>query len=147
LRWHHQTIPDLPRQPDGHRGPDLFDEEALDLERRCGTLRENPHVRTTETPAESMALNDAAGPCLIMAGAGMCNAGRILHHLKHGLWRPETVVLIVGYQAEGSLGRLLVDGARWRRPGAPNWWRTRSFAVWAAGVRWWSYALCIVHLP
>jgi metallo-beta-lactamase family protein len=92
--------------------PDLFDEEALDLERRCGTLRQNPHVRTTETPAESMALNDASGPCLIMAGAGMCNAGRILHHLRHGLWRPETVVLIVGYQAEGSLGRLLVDGAK-----------------------------------
>jgi metallo-beta-lactamase family protein len=92
--------------------PDLFDEEALDLERRCGTLRQNPHVRTTETPAESMALNDVVGPCLIMAGAGMCNAGRILHHLRHGLWRPETVVLIVGYQAEGSLGRLLVDGAK-----------------------------------
>jgi metallo-beta-lactamase family protein len=92
--------------------PDLFDEEANDLERRCGALRENPHVRTTETPEESMALNEAPGPCLIMAGAGMCNAGRILHHLRHGLWQPETVVLIVGYQAEGSLGRLLVDGAK-----------------------------------
>ena len=92
--------------------PDLFDEEARDLERRCGKLRQNGYVRTSETPNESMALNDAAGPCLIMAGAGMCNAGRILHHLRHGLWHSETVVLIVGYQAEGSLGRLLVDGAK-----------------------------------
>ena len=94
------------------RHPDLFDEETQDLERRCGTLRANPRVRTSETPQESMALNDAPGPCLIMAGAGMCNAGRILHHLRHGLWQPETVVLIVGYQAEGSLGRLLVDGEK-----------------------------------
>ena len=94
------------------RHPDLFDEEALDLERRCGAIQNQPYVRTSETPQESMALNDAPGPCLIMAGAGMCNAGRILHHLRHGLWRPETVVLIVGYQAEGSLGRLLVDGAK-----------------------------------
>ncbi len=92
--------------------PDLFDEEARDLERRCGAIRQNPHVRTCETAGESMALNDAPGPCLIMAGSGMCNAGRILHHLRHGLWRAETVVLIVGYQAEGSLGRLLVDGAK-----------------------------------
>jgi metallo-beta-lactamase family protein len=94
------------------RHPDLFDEEAQDLERRCGAVWRDPRVRTSETPQESMALNDVPGPCLIMAGAGMCNAGRILHHLKHGLWRPETVVLIVGYQAEGSLGRLLVDGAK-----------------------------------
>jgi metallo-beta-lactamase family protein len=92
--------------------PDLFDEEANDLERRCGAVRQNPHLRTCETPQESMALNDATGPCLIMAGAGMCNAGRILHHLRHGLWRPETVVLIVAFQVEGSLGRLLVDGAK-----------------------------------
>jgi metallo-beta-lactamase family protein len=59
-----------------------------------------------------MKLNDASGPCLIMAGSGMGNGGRILHHLKHGLWQPETAVMIVGYQAEGSLGRQLVDGAK-----------------------------------
>jgi metallo-beta-lactamase family protein len=94
------------------RHPDLFDAEALDLERRCGALDNQPYVRTCATPQESMALNDALGPCLIMAGAGMCNAGRILHHLRHGLWRPETVILIVGFQAEGSLGRMLVDGAK-----------------------------------
>jgi metallo-beta-lactamase family protein len=56
-----------------------------------------------------MKLNDLAGPCLIMAGSGMCNGGRILHHLKQNLWREGTSVLIVGYQGEGSLGRRLVD--------------------------------------
>ena len=59
-----------------------------------------------------MKLNDAPGPCLIMAGSGMCTAGRILHHFRHGLWRPETSVVIVGYQGEGTLGRQLVDGAK-----------------------------------
>jgi metallo-beta-lactamase family protein len=58
-----------------------------------------------------MALNDASGPCLIMAGSGMCTGGRILHHLRHGLANPETSVMIVGYQGEGTLGRQLVDGA------------------------------------
>src|SRR5262249_6771720 len=47
--------------------------------------------------------------CLIMAGAGMCTGGRILHHFRHNLARPETTVLIVGYQGHGSLGRMLVD--------------------------------------
>lgn len=59
-----------------------------------------------------MKINDQAGPCLVMAGAGMCNAGRILHHLKANLWKPETHVLIVGYQANGSLGRRLVNGEK-----------------------------------
>ena len=56
-----------------------------------------------------MKLNDVKGPCLIMAGSGMCNAGRILHHLKHSLSDENTAVMIVGYQAEGSLGRQLVE--------------------------------------
>jgi metallo-beta-lactamase family protein len=63
------------------------------------------------TSQESRAINEQSGPCLVMAGAGMCNGGRILHHLKACLWKPDTHVLIVGYQGTGSLGRRLVDGA------------------------------------
>jgi metallo-beta-lactamase family protein len=74
-------------------------------------LREDLKTMTLCTTAdESKKINDVPGPCLVMAGAGMCNAGRILHHLKANLWKPETHVLIVGYQGEGSLGRKLVDG-------------------------------------
>lgn len=92
--------------------PDLFDEETRALDRRSGAIRNNLHLRPVQTPAESMALNQIPGPCLIMAGAGMCNAGRILHHLRHNLWRRDTLVAIVGFQAQGTLGRQLVDGAR-----------------------------------
>jgi metallo-beta-lactamase family protein len=93
--------------------PELFDEEA----RQAGSSsvrREllRRHVQETESADDSRALNDFAGPCLIMAGSGMANAGRILHHLRHGLWREDTHVLIVGYQAEGTLGRMLVEGKK-----------------------------------
>jgi metallo-beta-lactamase family protein len=93
------------------RHPDLFDRETRELERRSGAIAQYRHLRPTETPAESEALNRARGPCLIMAGAGMCNAGRILHHLRHSLWQSGTMVVIVGFQAVGTLGRRLVDGA------------------------------------
>jgi metallo-beta-lactamase family protein len=93
------------------RHPDLFDEEAQELNRGHDLASRRHHVKPTPTAQDSMALNDVPGPCLIMAGSGMCNAGRIQHHLKHGLWKPETVVIIVGYQGEGTLGRQLVDHA------------------------------------
>ena len=59
-----------------------------------------------------MKINNHKGACLIMAGAGMCNAGRVLHHLKHNLWREEAHVMMVGYQGRGSLGRRLVERQR-----------------------------------
>jgi metallo-beta-lactamase family protein len=59
-----------------------------------------------------MLLNEVDGPCMIMAGNGMCTAGRIVHHLRHNLHKPETAVLMVGYQSPGSLGRRLIDGAK-----------------------------------
>ena len=92
--------------------PELYDDDMRERTAR-GEFRENlSYVRNSITADDSRALNDLPGPCLIMAGAGMCNAGRILHHLRHNLSREGTVVLIVGYQTPGSLGRLLVDGAK-----------------------------------
>ena len=90
---------------------ELMDDETKALQ-RVSSLREDlDSLKATATPEDSQALNSVPGPCLIMAGSGMCNGGRILHHLKYNLWRPETSVMIVGFQAAGTLGRLLVDRA------------------------------------
>jgi metallo-beta-lactamase family protein len=64
------------------------------------------------TAQESRALNALRGTSMILAGAGMCNAGRILHHLRNNVWKPETSVLIVGYQGRATIGRALVEGAK-----------------------------------
>jgi metallo-beta-lactamase family protein len=88
---------------------ELFDEEALAMH-RSGELRENLEtVSYCPTADDSRALNAVKGPCMILAGSGMCTGGRILHHFRHNLSRSETTVLIVGYQGHGSLGRMLVD--------------------------------------
>ena len=91
--------------------PELFDEEAMELVKTGELKTDLSHVNISSTQEESIALNSLEGPCMIIAGSGMCNAGRILHHLRHNLWMPETSVIIAGYQAEGTLGRQLVDGA------------------------------------
>jgi metallo-beta-lactamase family protein len=92
--------------------PDLFDDELKAWQKR-GLLPLNKSIfKATTTANESRKLNEQAGPCVILAGAGMCNAGRILHHLSFNLSKPTTHVLIVGFQGHGSLGRKLVDGEK-----------------------------------
>ena len=83
-------------------------EHAADL-RRAFT---SPYVRVTESVEDSKALARFTGFRIIVAASGMCEAGRIRHHLKNHLWQPSTTVLLAGFQAEGSLGRILQDGAK-----------------------------------
>jgi metallo-beta-lactamase family protein len=66
----------------------------------------------TRSARESMEINEHTGPAIVIAGNGMCTAGRVRHHLKHNLWRPGCSLVIVGFQAAGSLGRSIVEGAR-----------------------------------
>jgi metallo-beta-lactamase family protein len=91
---------------------ELFDEEFQVMRKEKPLQEDLNTVKATPTAADSMKLNDLAGPCMIIAGSGMCTAGRILHHFKQNLWREGTVVIIVGFQSEGSLGRMLVEGAK-----------------------------------
>jgi metallo-beta-lactamase family protein len=91
--------------------PELFDEQAIAM-RRAGDLVN--HLRTArvcQKATESQAIAKAPGPYLVLAGAGMCTGGRILNHLQNHLPNPTTLVLMVGYQSRGSLGRALTDGA------------------------------------
>ena len=92
--------------------PELFDDEMLAFLKEKPLAQDLATLKMTPTAEESKQINDCTGPCLVMAGAGMCNAGRIQHHLRNNLWKPETHVLIVGYQGNGTLGRLLVEGEK-----------------------------------
>jgi metallo-beta-lactamase family protein len=89
--------------------PDRYDEAATRLREGFGGLPPLPNLVLSETAEQSRAINDVRGGALIIAGSGMANGGRILHHLRHNLERPECHVVIVGFQAPGTLGRQLVD--------------------------------------
>jgi metallo-beta-lactamase family protein len=90
---------------------DLLDEEFHELKRRGAFPLNEKYFIPIPSANSSKALNEVKGPCMILAGAGMCNGGRILHHLAHNIGNPNTHVLIVGYQSHGSIGRQLVDKA------------------------------------
>ncbi len=94
------------------RFPDYFDDDG----RRVFSTRPNPFefppLDYVQTVDESKRINTQPGGSVIIAGSGMCNGGRIVHHLRHNLWNEKAGVVFVGYQAVGTLGRLLVDGAK-----------------------------------
>lgn len=97
------------------RNQDLFDDDAKRVWAGKPTPFQLPNLRLAESAQDSMAINDIDSGAIIIAGSGMANAGRILHHLRHRLAHPQTHVVFVGYQAEGTIGRRLVDGAQWVR--------------------------------
>ena len=91
---------------------DFVDDEMAAIVRRGENPLVFPGLHTSVSTDESKAINADAEPKVIISASGMCDAGRIRHHLKHNLWRPECTILFVGYQAEGTLGRILVDGIK-----------------------------------
>lgn len=93
------------------RHPECFDEEFMAALRE-GDPFATPNLRFSRDASESMAINRIEGGAIIMAGSGMCNGGRIRHHLRHNLWREKSSIVFVGYAAEGTLARRIVNGAR-----------------------------------
>lgn len=91
--------------------PECYDEDATKIMEQMGNLFDHADFRFTTDVEESKALNNENN-IVIMSASGMCDAGRIKHHLKHNLWNPANTVVFVGYQAEGTLGRLIMEGAK-----------------------------------
>lgn len=91
---------------------DYYDDETLRLLAGGIDPLHFPGLRTSITSQDSVNINLDPAPKVILSASGMCEAGRIRHHLKHNLWRKESTVLFVGYQAEGTLGRKLYDGEK-----------------------------------
>ena len=90
----------------------LFDEDVREEIKRGDNPLEFPGLQFTQTAEESKALNDDPHPHIIISASGMCEVGRIKHHLKHNLWNPNNTILFVGYQAPGTLGAKIVSGEK-----------------------------------
>lgn len=90
----------------------LFDEEVRQEIQKGDNPLEFPGLKFTQTVEESRALNDDQHPHIIISASGMCEVGRIKHHLKHNLWNPKNTILFVGYQAPGTLGAKIVSGEK-----------------------------------
>lgn len=109
-----REVPVFIDSPLAIRATEVFSKYASELVGAEGVANpfKRPNVRFTETAQESMGIERVRGGAIIISASGMCDAGRIRHHLQNHLWRPESTVLFVGYQAQGTLGRILVEGAR-----------------------------------
>lgn len=115
------SIPDIPVYLDSplaikateifRKNKKYYDEEAMEIVNQGYDPFDMPNLVFTESTKASMEINESKGPGIIIAGNGMCTAGRIKHHLKHNLWREGASVVIVGFQAQGTTGRKIVDGA------------------------------------
>lgn len=90
----------------------LFDQDTQELISRGDNPLEFPDLKFTPTADESKALNETQEPCIVISASGMCEVGRIKHHLKHSLWNPNDTILFVGYQAPGTLGHKIVSGEK-----------------------------------
>ncbi len=92
--------------------PDLFDEEMTEIVRQGRSPFDFPSLHMVKTADESKAINRIIGTAMIIAGSGMCTGGRVKYHLVANISRPESTILFVGYQAVGTLGRQIIDGAK-----------------------------------
>ena len=94
------------------KNSDCFDEETRSILLGGENPLELPQIIYARTTEESKAINEDSRPGIIVSASGMLDSGRIQHHLKHHLWRPESHIVIIGYQAEGTLGRRIIEGAK-----------------------------------
>ena len=94
-----------------NKNKELFDYDVQEAIQRGDNPLEFPGLKFTRTAEESKQLNESNEPAIIISASGMCDVGRIKHHLKHNLWNPKNTILFVGYQAPETLGRKIVDGA------------------------------------
>lgn len=113
-----QNMPVYLDSPLAIRATEIFRQHTAYFDEEAGKLLKNgedplslPQLRFTETTQASMAINETPGPAIVISASGMADAGRIKHHLKHNLWREGASVVIVGFQAQGTTGRKIVDGA------------------------------------